>query len=386
MKSNICDENNKLLNFPINIQTNKEKDALNTSAEQSRTTIDPGKNDSSHCKYSSCVDSNSNINLISNNNINYNLKFLIKYKNIYVPKIFLINYNDANQYPPKGIINNSQNINPNGFNIYSFLFPFSFSSYQNNSEYKDYLNYGYNFDQWKKYATDIRNKFDELNDLVEKSKIKLPEPYNELDYLMSLPSDFGGLGNLYNEHEYENVKFYDPKNPENKNKNIMKEIKFERKMKWFNLNPNTESITKNIKLNPFQMNFLSQQYLCSLNNNKIKDNKEKNTNNKINSEDKKNENSQNDEKSETRIKEKHIKKESSKDKRKNRSRSQSRSINKNKRRQNNRKNEYEEKPYRYRNEYHKYGKYNYRENHRDVRQYFSKYGKRSSNFQKNYYY
>ena len=107
-----------------------------------------------------------------------------------------------------------------------------------------YFNYGYNLEKWKMYANKIRNKFDELNELVQKRKIRLPEPSNEMEYLMALPSDFGGLGELYDEREYENVNFYDPKMPENRNKSFMKQIKFERKETWFPLKPNPESLTR----------------------------------------------------------------------------------------------------------------------------------------------
>ena len=80
--------------------------------------------------------------------------------------------------------------------------------------------------------------------MVITGKIRLPEPYNELEYLFALPSDYGGLGNVYNEHKYEKVKFYDPKLPENRNKSFMKQVKFERKITWFPLYPNPESLNK----------------------------------------------------------------------------------------------------------------------------------------------
>ena len=46
---------------------------------------------------------------------------------------------------------------------------------------------------------------------------------------MVLPSDYGGFGKLYNEHKYSNLKFYDLKIPENKDKKLMSQIKFEKK-------------------------------------------------------------------------------------------------------------------------------------------------------------
>ena len=88
---------------------------------------------------------------------------------------------------------------------------------------------------------------------------------------MALPSDFGGLGNIYNDHKYENVKFYDPNLPENKNKPFIKQVKFERNMIWFPLNPNPESLTKNNSYNPFQALTI---FLKQNNNNTIKENKD----------------------------------------------------------------------------------------------------------------
>ena len=109
-----------------------------------------------------------------------------------------------------------------------------------------YFNYGYNLEQWKTYVNNIKNKFDELNDLVKNGNIRLPEPDNELEYLMAFPSDYGGLGNVQNDQNYENVKFYDPKDTTKNqaNKNFMSLIKFEHDQIWFPLEPNPSSLNK----------------------------------------------------------------------------------------------------------------------------------------------
>ena len=85
-----------------------------------------------------------------------------------------------------------------------------------------------------------------MNDLVKSKTIILPEPDNELEYLMALPSDYGGLGDIQKDQNYENVKFYDPKdtikNPENKG--FMSMIRFDHET-WFPLEPNPSSLNKN---------------------------------------------------------------------------------------------------------------------------------------------
>jgi hypothetical protein len=210
-KDNINYNVNEDINFPFNILTN--------SKDETSKIIDPNSllktpDSSIHSTNQTCEKTN--------------LKYLQKYKEVYVPKIYLMDYND---------LNNINKYEPNNS-----------SSTQNiiNLKNNPYFNYGYNLEKWKIYANKIRNKFDELNELVQKRKIRLPEPSNELEYLMELPSDFGGLGELYDERKYENVNFYDPKMPENRNKSFMKQIKFERRETWFPLKPNPESLTRKI--------------------------------------------------------------------------------------------------------------------------------------------
>ena len=271
---------NKKMNFdfPMNIQTNNKAESLNDIEKQSQpqTTAELCSNDMSNDSISSL---NSNIALISNNknlNNNFNLKILTKYKEIYVPKIFLLDYNDTSKYPPKNLNCDNESLSQNlNFNKCTFPF-FNFNNNNNNNNTcKEYLNYGYNFEQWKEYVNKIRNKFDELNDYVIKGKIRLPEPYNELEYLFALPSDYGGLGYIYNEHKYKNVKFYDPKIPENKGKKFMKQVRIERKMTWFPLQPNPVPILPKISF-PFYFFYFNK-------NNKIQDNTHINENNNNNS-------------------------------------------------------------------------------------------------------
>ena len=168
------------------------------------------------------------------------MKILTKYKDIYVPSIFLLDYTDTSK-PPYNLFIQSQQQQQIQQIPGQFM-----NNNQNNQLNIKYFNYGYNFEQWKKYVIDIKGKFDELNELVKQKKIILPEPDNELEYLMALPSDYGGLGDIQQDQKYSNVKFYDPKdtskNPENKS--FMEMIKFERDTTWFPLEPNQFSLNK----------------------------------------------------------------------------------------------------------------------------------------------
>ena len=213
---------NENIIFPASIQTNAKNDNSNIIDQKS------------------LLKTKESINSTIQHNETSNLKYLEKYKEVYVPKIYLMDYNDTNKYES----NNTSTQN--------------FINMQNNP----YFNYGYNVEQWKIYVNKRKSKFDELNELVKKGKLKLPEPNNEMEYLMALPSDFGGLGELYHEDKYENLKLYNPKEPENINISFMRQIKFDRKETWFPLKPNPESFTKkmtfydylNLKYNYFNIN------------------------------------------------------------------------------------------------------------------------------------
>ena len=253
---------NEDINIPVNIQTN-------------------AKNDISDLIEKSLLKTKESIHSTAQPNENINLKYLEKYKEVYIPKIYLMDYNDTNKYEPNNI-SSTQN----------------FINIQNNP----FFNYGYNIEQWKIYVDKIRNKFDELNELVKKGKIRLPELNNEMEYLMALPSDFGGLGELYNEDKYENLKLYNPKEPENTNKSFMKQIKFDRKETWFPLKPNPESFTRkmtfydflNLKYNYYNINNISSLNMNILNTNNntssanipLNEEKEKNNCNNIKLDDK----------------------------------------------------------------------------------------------------
>ena len=177
-------------------------------------------------------DSNKENNSVKgDSNTTQPMPILSKYKDIYVPTIFLLDYNDTSKPPFNTFVQNQtqqmQIQSPNMFN--------------------KYFNYNYNFDQWKKYVTEIRGKFDELNELVKSKTIILPEPDNVLEYLMAFPSDFGGLGEIREDQKYESVKFFDPKDKSknSEGKSFMEMIKFEHDT-WFPLEPNPQSLNKNI--------------------------------------------------------------------------------------------------------------------------------------------
>ena len=173
-------------------------------------------------------------------NSSNSMKLLTKYKDIYVPSIFLLDYSDVSKPPFNLFVQNQPQ------QVQSTMPGQIMNNTQNNQNFNKYFNYGYNFEQWKKYVADIKSKFDELNDLVKSKTIILPEPDNELEYLMALPSDYGGLGDIQKDQNYENVKFYDPKdtikNPENKG--FMSMIRFDHET-WFPLEPNPSSLNKN---------------------------------------------------------------------------------------------------------------------------------------------
>ena len=188
----------------------------------------------------------------NNSNNSQSINLLTKYKDIYVPTIYLLDYNDTSK-PPFNILaaNNSQAQTQ----TYNQLTGKFMNNNKNNNVLNKYLNYEYNFDQWKAYVKEIKAKFDELNDLVKDGKIRLPEPDNELEYLMAFPSDYGGLGNVQNDQNYENVKFYDPKDTTKNqaNKDFMSLIHFDHDQTWFALEPNPQSLN-NKQINEYKNN------------------------------------------------------------------------------------------------------------------------------------
>ena len=212
-----------------------------------------------------------NSNATQNNSSNSTLaplKLLTKYKDIYVPSIYLLDYSDISKAPFNILANQSQTQSQ----TYSQMAGQIMNNNQSNSTLSKYFNYGYNFEQWKIYVNKIKNKFDELNELVKNGNIRLPDPENELEYLMSFPSDYGGLGNVQNDQNYENVKFYDPKDTTKNlgNKNFMYLIKFDNDQTWFPLKPNPSPLNKqfndinkniNSSVNPYMKYVIPQNFL-----------------------------------------------------------------------------------------------------------------------------
>ena len=319
-----------MMNFPMNIQVARPLDPSNQiqynfQQPQAQRVLYPymiNANISQPQLQNMCT-ANSNVqNNTNTNNQNINIqdnsspkpdsnatqinstpfKILTKYKDIYVPSIYLIDYNDTSKSPFNLFINNQAQ---NQTQTYNQITGQIMNNNQNNNIFNKYFNYGYNFEQWKAYVNDIRSKFDELNDLVKNGNIRLPEPDNELEYLMAFPSDYGGLGNIQNDQNYENVKFYDPKDTTKNqgNKNFMSYIKFEHDQIWFPLEPNPSSLNKindynkliNSSVNPLLKLYYPQNFFIrNLNNipSTIIPNSEQKENNGNNSNNK-NENDQN---------------------------------------------------------------------------------------------
>jgi hypothetical protein len=212
-----------------------------------------------------------NSNATQNNSSNSTLpplKLLTKYKDIYVPSIYLLDYSDISKAPFNILANQSQN----QAQSYNQMTGQVMNNNQSNNILSKYFNYGYNFEQWKLYVNEIKNKFDELNELVKNGNIRLPDPENELEYLMSFPSDYGGLGNVQNDQNYENVKFYDPKDTTKNlgNKNFMSLIRFDNDQTWFPMKPNPSPLNKqfndinkniNSSVNPYMKFIYPQNFL-----------------------------------------------------------------------------------------------------------------------------
>jgi len=89
---------------------------------------------------------------------------------------------------------------------------------------------------------------------------------------MSFPSDYGGLGNVQNDQNYENVKFYDPKDTTKNlgNKNFMSLIRFDNDQTWFPMKPNPSPLNKqfndinkniNSSVNPYMKFIYPQNFL-----------------------------------------------------------------------------------------------------------------------------
>ena len=254
-----------------NIANSTNQISQNNAAQISQNSTTPDN-------LSSKIDSNN----FNNNapNCSTQFKLLTKYKDIYVPSIYLMDYNDTTKSPFNIIISSTAQTQPQAYN---HLTGQVINNNQNNAVLNKYFNYGYNLEQWKAYVNDIKSKFDELNELVKNGVIRLPNPDNELEYLMAFPSDYGGLGNVQNDQNYENVKFYDPKDTtKNQANKFMTLIKFEHDQIWFPLEPNPSSLNKQfndynkIKNYPYMKYYLPQNFLNRNSNPTIVQNPEQN--------------------------------------------------------------------------------------------------------------
>ena len=258
---------NQIKNIPYQNQ--------NLSNQITNASINPqnNQNNTIQDKATTNAESNTSNNIQNTQSNSQPLNLLTKYKDIYVPTIYLLDYNDISKSPFNILAaNNAQTQNQ----TYNQLTGKIISNNKNNSVLNKYLNYDYNFDQWKAYVNEIKAKFDELNDLVKDGKIRLPEPDNELEYLMAFPSDYGGLGKVQNDQNYENVKFYDPKDTTKNqaNKDFMSLIHFDHDQTWFALEPNPQSLNKQINdynkiINPSYLNYYFPQNFFNRNQNNI---------------------------------------------------------------------------------------------------------------------
>lgn len=112
---------------------------------------------------------------------------LTKYKDIYIPSIYLMDYSKNTEEYAKDNLDTAT--------------------------LSKYFNYNFNFEKWSEFCRKIRLKFDDLNNKVKDGSIILPEnPLdNKLEYLMNFPSDYGGLGKLFDEQKYNNLFLFDKK-------------------------------------------------------------------------------------------------------------------------------------------------------------------------------
>lgn len=68
---------------------------------------------------------------------------------------------------------------------------------------------------WTKYSQKILSKFPQLKKAIKEGRLQLPKG-NIKKYIYDFPSDYGGLGEVLEEREYEKVNFFE--NKVNKNK------------------------------------------------------------------------------------------------------------------------------------------------------------------------
>jgi len=64
---------------------------------------------------------------------------------------------------------------------------------------------------WNKYVKKITNKFTHLKKAIIENQIKLPNTRDLLNYTANFPADYGGMGEILEERNYENLNFFDQK-------------------------------------------------------------------------------------------------------------------------------------------------------------------------------
>lgn len=111
---------------------------------------------------------------------------------------------------------------------------------------------------WKKYAENIKRKFETLSLLVEKNNYHLSTSKDEKKYIANFPADYGGLGEILDDQKYEHLNFFEYK--PNKNKTIPS-IEIKQGSICVPLESKTENLNNNINTPSYVTN------LANLNNN-----------------------------------------------------------------------------------------------------------------------
>lgn len=147
----------------------------------------------------------------------------MKHNNIYLPKIFINNYDQILEKI-------------------------------DDDSASEYFNFGFNVSDWRSFKEKIKANFNNLVVLVKQNKIKLEyKKDDELNYLMNLPSDFGGLGEAFQDNVYSNVNFFNKKT----NCFRMENIKFDKEPAFYTL----ERTSKNLEL--FNKSYYFNNTNCS---------------------------------------------------------------------------------------------------------------------------
>ncbi len=159
---------------------------------------------------------------------------LSKYKDIYIPSIYTLNLKEMNDAPWK----------------------------KNNVNISDYFNYGYTEENWIEHSEEIKSKLDEFNTLIKENKYILPSANDELNYLFSFPSDYGGLGDVFKDQNYENVNFFENKTNVNK---LAPLVRLHNQQVYVNLESGNQNIFNNTNI----INYFPFNIPSSINPNRI---------------------------------------------------------------------------------------------------------------------